>query len=520
MKLKKLLTLLLVFYVIIQANAQIRPSVVYDSLFMLIQKSSIFGDSKTFPDCRADIPPSLIMTRYYQHRNDDDFSLPGFFDHYFSRPENFTSGFKSDTSQSVDEHIKSLWPVLVRKPESPYPWSSLIPLPEPFVVPGGRFREIYYWDSYFTMLGLAKSGRDDLIKDMLDNFRYLIDTLGFIPNGNRTYYLGRSQPPFFALMVRLWGDLKGKKAMTEYLGALQSEYNFWMEGKDHLKKEGDTFLRVVRLKDHDILNRYWDRLDKPRPEAYRQDVETAEKSGRDPHIIYRNLRATAESGWDFSSRWLADRHNLKTIMTTHIVPVDLNCLLYNLESLLSEIYQTMGRTQDADHYRMLGSQRKEAINRYFFNKSKGFYSDYNLETKEVSDQLTLAGDAPLFMKIAPEDKAEATVHHIIEELEKPGGFVTTTINTGQQWDYPNGWPPLEYMGIMALNNYGFASDAKRIARNWLDLNDKVYHATGKMMEKYDVININVTAAGGEYPLQDGFGWTNGVYLALKAFVSE
>ncbi len=520
MRLRKIFIPFIILFVFTTVNAQIRPSVIYDSLFIQAQSQPLFKDSKTFPDCNAKISPALLMTQYYQHRYDDNFNLKSFFDRYFTMPEQFSTGFKSDTTETVAEHIKELWPVLTRKPEDKYPWSSLIPLPHPFVVPGGRFREIYYWDSYFTMLGLAQSGRIDLLKDMLDNFRYLIDTIGFIPNGNRTYYLGRSQPPFFALMVQLWGKLKGEGAMNEYLGALVKEYNFWMEGKDRLKNVGDTYQNVVMLEDHVTLNRYWDRIPEPRPEAYKEDVATARASGRNTGKVYTDLRATAESGWDFSSRWFADHQNLKTIMTTRIVPVDLNCLMYNLEMTISEIYQSMNDTQQAEKYKMLASQRKNAINHYFFNPAKGFYSDYNLDSKKVSDQITLAAASPLFLKVATLEQGTSTAHHLIDDLDKPGGFVTTTINTGQQWDYPNGWPPLEYMAIIGLDNYGFSKDARRIANQWLTLNDKVYHNTGKMMEKYDVVNINSTAGGGEYPLQDGFGWTNGVYLALKAFLTR
>ncbi len=520
MRFRKLLITILVLLVLSPLGAQIRPSVIYDSLFVQAQEYPLFKDSKTFPDCNAKVSPALIMTQYYQHRYDNNFNLKSFFNRYFSMPQQFSSGFKSDTTQTVKEHVKALWPALVRKTETVYPWSSLIPLPYSFVVPGGRFREIYYWDSYFTMLGLAKSGRDDLVKDMLDNFKYLIDTLGFIPNGNRTYYLGRSQPPFFALMVQLWGDIKGKEAMKPYLDAMVKEYNFWMEGKDKLKNAGDTYRNVVMMDDNIILNRYWDRIPEPRPEAYKEDVATAKESGRSAGEVYTDLRATAESGWDFSSRWFSDHQNLKTIMTTKIVPVDLNCLLYNLEMTIAEVYQSMNDTQQSDHFRMLASQRRDAINKFFYNASEGIYSDYNLVTKRVSDQITLAAASPLFLKVAPEDKGNSTAHQLIEKLDKPGGFVTTTYNTGQQWDYPNGWPPLEYMAIMGLNNYGFTKDAKRIAGQWLELNDKVYHNTGKMMEKYNVVDINATAGGGEYPLQDGFGWTNGVYLALQAFITK
>ena len=209
------------------------------------------------------------------------------------------------------------------------------------MIPGGRFREIYYWDSYFTMHGLEASGRVDLIRAMVHNFAHLIDTYGHIPNGNRTYYLSRSQPPFFSLMVDLLAEEKGNGVFVEYLPALQKEYNYWMDETAPTK-------HLVKMPDGSDLNRYYDQLDTPRPESYRQDVETSEASTKDPKIIYRNLRSAAESGWDFSSRWFADGQNITTINTTELIPVDLNGLLYHLETTLAKAFRVRGDASKND----------------------------------------------------------------------------------------------------------------------------------------------------------------------------
>ena len=174
----------------------------------------------------------------------------------------------------VEDHIDALWPVLERQPDVPTPHSSLLPLPHRYVVPGGRFREIYYWDSYFTMLGLEESGRHDLAVDMVKNFAFLIDRYGHVPNGNRTYYLSRSQPPFFAAMVELIAARDGSPAYLQFLPALRREYEFWMDGAARLEP-GAAHRRAVRLRDGSILNRYWDDRDTAREESYREDVETA-----------------------------------------------------------------------------------------------------------------------------------------------------------------------------------------------------------------------------------------------------
>jgi alpha,alpha-trehalase len=181
--------------------------------------------------------------------------------------------------KDVVMHIKNLWGALRREPDKKIEGSSLLPLPHPYIVPGGRFREIYYWDSYFTMLGLKESGQVDMIENMIKNFAYLIETYGHIPNGNRSYYIGRSQPPFFAAMVQLLAAIKGDKVYVSFLPALAREYTFWMNGSSTLKT-GQAYRRVVKLKDGSILNRYWDDSNVPRQESWREDFETAKKSKR------------------------------------------------------------------------------------------------------------------------------------------------------------------------------------------------------------------------------------------------
>ena len=266
------------------------------SLFHDVQLSGIFADSKTFADARPRLTPAEIVARYASARAAAGFSLQAFVQQHFELPRPVGEGFRSDTSQTMEQHIRALWPVLTRPPDSADARSSLIPLPNPYVVPGGRFREVYYWDSYFTMLGLVASGRADLVKSMLDNFAYLIGTVGHIPNGNRSYYLSRSQPPFFAAMVGLYARATDTTHALQYLDALEAEHAFWMNGAERLAPGGgQAYRRVVRLSDGGpLLNRYWDDLPEPRPEAYRPDYEIAQtlpEARREP--FYRNVKATA-----------------------------------------------------------------------------------------------------------------------------------------------------------------------------------------------------------------------------------
>src|SRR2546425_12404438 len=239
------------------------------ALFHDVQLSGIFEDSKTFADARPRFAPAEIIARYASARGAPQFNLGDFVTQQFELPRPVGEGFRSDTSQTMEQHIRALWPVLTRPPDTADARSSLIPLPNPYVVPGGRFREVYYWDSYFTMLGLIESGRTDLVKSMLDNFAHLIVTVGHIPNGNRTYYLSRSQPPFFAAMVGLYARATDTTQALQYLDALEAEHAFWMNGAEGLAPgAGQAYRRVGRLREGGpLLNRYWDGLPEARPDA-------------------------------------------------------------------------------------------------------------------------------------------------------------------------------------------------------------------------------------------------------------
>jgi alpha,alpha-trehalase len=481
-------------------------------LFEQVQMKNIFSDGKTFVDCTPSDNLSSIRNRYESEKNKPGFDLSDFIHENFTLPMQVSTVYKSDTERPIKEHLEMLWDVLGRQPKESH--DSLINLPHPYLVPGGRFREIYYWDSYFTMLGLQVSGRVDMIQNMVDNFSFLVDTIGYIPNGNRTYYIGRSQPPFFACMIKLFSEEKGENILVEYLASMIKEYDFWMKGTNQLSVTTTAVNRVTLLPDGSILNHYWDENDTPRPESFKEDVELAGHA-KDEKIIYRHLRAGAESGWDFSSRWFRNRKDFSTIHTTEIIPVDLNCLLHNLEITIAEGFQLSGDVVSADKYRGLADNRKKAILDYCWNDGKGFFTDYDYVVSGQTESLTLAAVFPLFFNIASQIQANKVAEIIEKYFLKTGGLITTTETTDQQWDAPNGWAPLQWIAIKGLQNYGHYDLAKKIAKRWMQLNEKVYKNTGKMMEKYNVVSTDLLAGGGEYPAQDGFGWTNGVYLALE-----
>jgi alpha,alpha-trehalase len=502
----------------------VRPSA-YDPahdiglLFSDVQLAGIIPDSKEFVDARPRFAPAVIQARYDSARATPGFVLRTFVDQNFVLPQPAGDGYHTVASQSMGQHINALWPVLTRSPDSTDPHSSLIPLPNSYVVPGGRFREIYYWDSYFTMLGLVQSGRTDLVKNMLDNFAHLIRTVGHIPNGNRTYYLTRSQPPYFAAMVGLYARATDTARALAYLDALEQEHAFWMDGAESLKP-GQFYRRVVRMPEGVVLNRYWDDSDEPRPESFRPDVEVGQTLPAEQRAdFYRNARATAESGWDFSSRWMRDPKDLRTLETTELIPVDLNSLLYNAERTIAALRayrKGAGDDAVARRFNQQADARRQAI-LLMYDPTQGFFFDVRWRSGErVTDRPSLAAAAPLYFGIATPEQGVRTAARLESEFLKPGGFVTTNINSGQQWDGPNGWPPLEWLTIEGVRRYGRADLADTAARRWLNLIQRTYRTTGRMMEKYDVVNESRKAGGGEYPTQDGFGWTNGVALALCA----
>lgn len=480
-------------------------------LYRDIQLQEIFPDSKFFVDCipRNDI--AVITKAYEQEKNQPGFNLQQFISNWFILPAAADTAYQSGNKPIV-VHLHELWNNLERAPDQVK--GTLIPLPFPYIVPGGRFREVYYWDSYFTMLGLQVSKRIDLIQNMVDNFAYLLNEIGFIPNGNRSYYLGRSQPPFFTLMVELLSEEQGEGVLLKYLPQVEHEYRFWMDGENHLSTTNNQFRRVVLLPDGSILNRYWDDNDTPRPEAYAEDIHMAKKSGNSEQDVYRHIRAAAESGWDFSSRWFKDGEHMETIQTTDIIPVDLNCLLLHTEEVLLKIYTIKKETALIHSFTERIQKRKAAIQNYCWNEAKGFYFDYQYRENNQTGCYTLAAVYSLFFSVAGTAQAQKVAKTISDEFLQPGGVVTTPYKSGQQWDAPNGWAPLQWMTYKGLKNYGHASLASQIRHNWTAINESVYNSSGKMMEKYNVADITTDAGGGEYPNQDGFGWTNGVYLAL------
>jgi alpha,alpha-trehalase len=500
------------------ANQQITPppSILFGQLFRDVQLAKVFPDQKTFCDLIPKGPPAMILADYAAQRKDPKFSLTAFVAAHFRTPSGGPVVKPAPPGEAVQTYIAGLWNVLLEQTGDVAviaPYSSLLALPQPFVVPGGRFGEMYYWDSYFTMLGLEADGRHDIAKNMVADFAYEIDRYGHIPNGNRTYYLSRSQPPFFSKMVDLMAARDGADVYVRYLPELQREYDYWMEGADTLGR-GQAYRNVVRLPDGTVLNRYWDARDEPRDESYLEDVQTAALAPRRPaKDVYRNLRATAESGWDFSSRWLANGKTLATVQTLTLLPVDLNSLLEHLELTLACGYFKHGDTYHTKLYVARAAARSAAIHRLMWDSQQKLFEDYSWREGKLTHRVTAATLYPLFFGIATPQEANAVANAVRSQLLTRNGVATTLIDSGQQWDQPNGWAPLQWIAVSGLNDYGQKALAKTIAQRWMNVNRTIYYQTGKLVEKYDLLTVT-GGSGGEYTTQIGFGWTNGVLRKL------
>ena len=437
-------------------------------LFKHVQMAQLFPDSKTFADAIVKTDLNTVLAAYEQacldaEKSGEAVDLATFVNTHFDIPE-MISATSQTMFENVADYIEHMWQVLTRTPDTEQK-DSLIALTRPYIVPGGRFREIYYWDTYFTALGLIDAGRTDMAINMLVNFVDILNEVGCIPNGNRAYYYSRSQPPILALFYNLLKDALSDQQKEYVIWGLKKEYQFWMnEAGENASQKGVAQLRTVTMPCGATLNRYFDTEPTPRPESYREDIETAEHIGADKSQFYQHVRAACESGWDFSSRWLANPNSLASIRTTEIIPVDLNALLVTLEQTLASV--TKGAEQA--RYSAASAARINAIN----------------------------------------------------ILLKKGGVVTTSNITSQQWDAPNGWAPLQLFAVEGLRNYGFDMQAQTIMLRFCKTIENHFATSGVLLEKYNVCEPEIKAGGGEYDVQLGFGWTNGVYTRFQTYLNQ
>lgn len=426
--------------------------------------------------------------------------------------------------------LNGLWKKLGRKisdearknPER----SSLILVPNPFIVPGGRFREFYYWDSYWVIEGLLICGMKDTVKGMIDNFVELVKTYGFVPNGGRIYYTNRSQPPFLIPIVDLYlNHTDDMDYLQSILGTLEKEYSFW--------KQNRTVEVEISSGRKYNLSIYAVNMDTPRPESYFEDVHTAQ--GVPDHTkpgLYQDIASAAESGWDFSTRWFnhteSGTGSLSSTRTRQIVPTDLNSVLYYCEKLLEKFSRLAGDPGKATTYRGYSEARREAIEAVLWEESRRLWLDYDRQLHEKRKKHFYASSVvPLWAGVHQGNATrEIEVLRTLQRskiLDFPGGFPTSLNPSGQQWDFPNAWPPLQHMlitGLAQSSNKELRQEALKLAQKWITTNYRAWKATGHMFEKFNVSVRGAPGGGGEYAIQVGFGWTNGVVLDLLQRYSE
>lgn len=399
----------------------------------------------------------------------------------------------------INEFIKKSWDSCMRY--NPEDDGTLIGLPYPYIVPSpaGRWNEMYYWDTFFTCKGLLLTGRSNVVKNCTDNMLYLVDKFGFMPNGNRTYYLSQSQPPFLSMMVMdVFRIYKDKAWLRKAYETLEAEYNFWMT-----KRITPLGLNQfsVNIKNAGDVDKHYESI--CRRINYKVPME-------DHKEFTRNFLADCESGWDFTPRVVTEQKNS--------IYVDLNSNLYVYEKNFA-YYSEILQNGDTDKWNKAAEQRKLLMYKYLWDGSA--FMDYNFVDNRHSRIFSAASFYPLWAGVADEEQAKLTVS-MLDKLEFEYGICACCKNETQgeyQWDYPMGWAPLHYIVIRALDNYGYKDDAKRIAQKYSAAIEKMFKKTGKLWEKYDVRtgdnNVKI-----DYGSQVMIGWTAGVYLYAKEYIMD
>ncbi|MBA0608778.1 hypothetical protein Godav_020961 [Gossypium davidsonii] len=405
---------------------------------------------------------------------------------------------------------------------------TLLPLPRPVIIPGSRFTEVYYWDSYWVIRGLLASKMYETAKAIVTNLIFMLDTYGHVLNGARAYYTNRSQPPLLSAMVyEIYNRTGDVEFVKKSLPPLIKEYRYWNSDIHEL------IIRDAEQCNH-FLNRYYAMWNKPRPESSTIDEELASKflNDSEKQQFYRELASTAESGWDFSTRWMRNSSDFTTLSTTTILPVDLNIFILRMELDIAFLAKTVGENAITEDFLRASQKRQKAFSSIFWNENMGQWLDYWLNNgadceepqtwkAENQNQKVFASNfVPLWIDLFNSDI------HLVEKVTKSlknsgllcaAGIATSLTNSGQQWDFPNGWAPLQHMIVEGLSKSASMEArtvAKDIAERWIKTNYVAYKKTGAMHEKYDVEKCGEFGGGGEYTPQTGFGWSNGVVLAF------
>lgn len=432
------------------------------------------------------------------------------------------------------------------------PKEGLLYLPNKYVVPGGRFNEMYGWDSYFILLGLVQDGRVPLAQGIVENFFFEIENYGAVLNANRTYFFTRSQPPLLSSMIgEVYGRTHDRAWLARAYRYAERDHSLWTSGA-HLA--GDTGLArytdigagpvpemaddstyypdVIRwlLAHPDVKTEYLvDSVAKPDERQASVLVNTScdvaasrvcaaayVNRHRLSAAFYRGDRAMRESGFDTSFRFGPFSGS-----TDQFAPVCLNGLLYKYERDMAAFASELGRKHDQARWNEQAVARKNAINRYLWNEDSHSFYDYNFVTKKKSNYNYISALYPLWAGLATKQQASA-IEKRLDLFEHEGGMAMSDRESGTQWDMPYGWAPTNWFSVVGLQRYGYGNDAARIARAFMQTVQTNYATDGTIREKYNVVSgsANVEVAAGYKANVIGFGWTNGVYSKMQAMLSE
>lgn len=399
---------------------------------------------------------------------------------------------------------------------------AILYLPYPYVVPGGRFNEMYGWDSFFIIIGLIKDDRIEMAKNMARNLLYEIKHYGKMLNANRCYYLTRSQPPIISdSVLAIYYHERDKKWLKEALPDLIKFHSYWTTGPRNIPELG--------------LSRYYAESDKPLPDAEVGYHERVKRFYRTYHVTSYNVnrfynaktdelkpaffradRSVRESGFDLCNKFGPFGANINSF-----APISLNSLLCRMEQNIAEIYRLIRQPNNEKKWLEKANKRRQTINEFLWEPDLGYYFDYNFRRKINRLYIYATTFYPLIADIANTDHAEHVIKNL-PALESNGGIMASGYVTGMQWDAPFGWAPHQYFAVKALAEYNAIDDARRVASKYVSMINQDFRRTGKIYEKYDMVKRTsdvVDSIKYGYKINvEGFGWTNAVYLHLLDYL--